>query len=328
MFYLKVLHYRRALTNTFYLGQYIFMDSIILFINNISAVLKNYYKDPEIATQYAWWTVQAITGLSKAELLAQSPFVLSSEEQKKIGDWVEQQTKYHTPIQYLIGSVPFVNMEILVKKPILIPRPETEEWVTALIDHLGRLVNKSITILDMATGTGCIALALAQALPSATVWAVDISEHAISLAKQNAQHNNICNVIWVLSDLFSQIPRGQMFDLIVSNPPYISPDEWTSLEPSVREWEDRNALLADNNGLAIIEQIITQASPYIKLNKELKDAGIAQLTIEIGYRQARDVQSLMYLHGYTDVIVDIDLAKNDRVVRGNILYVESKISSS
>jgi release factor glutamine methyltransferase len=262
--------------------------------------------------------VEAVTGLSQAQLVADNTLTLTLEQQQTIDSWIKQQIEDKKPLQYLLGYVPFINLEILVEPPVLIPRPETEEWTLSLIQQLKQLNNQQISILDIATGSGCVALALAQAFPESTILATDISQEALSLAQKNAEHNNINNISFIISDVFNQIPPSQKFDLIVSNPPYIAESEWQTLDPAVTTWEDKQALVGDCNGFAIIERIIKDAPRYLKHTKEMVEKNIPQVVIEIGYQQAKSVMALMKKYGYTNIHIHKDLEGKDRVVSGRV----------
>ena len=220
---------------------------------SIEKKLAQTYNDPTLCMQYSWWILQALTGQKKEQFLARSFDDLSQQQLDNLDSWMKRLTEKNEPLQYVLGSVPFLELEILVEPPILIPRPETEELCADLIEQLQKLNNQKLNILDIGTGSGCIALAIAHALPNAQVYAIDISQDALKLAQTNAQHNNIKNVTFINSNIFNEIPSGLKFDLIISNPPYISEKEWEDLDDSVTQWEDRFALVAQNKGLAIIE---------------------------------------------------------------------------
>jgi len=175
---------------------------------------------------------------------------------------------------------------------------------------------KKITILDIATGSGCIALALAYHLPQIHVIGLDIAPSAIALAEKNKKFNNIVNAQFILSDLFSALPANTQADLIVANPPYIAESEKSTLEKSVTEWEDPLALFAQDNGLAIIKKIITNAKLFLKNNTEMKNKKIPQLIIEIGYQQGNVVKNFMIESGYKEVHVCKDLGNKERYVEG------------
>ncbi len=150
----------------------------------------------------------------------------------------------------------------------------------------------------------------------------DISNTALALAKKNGLHNQIGNATFFKSNLFASISGTFTFDLIISNPPYIDQQEWAQLEPSVKEWEDKQALVADSHGLAIIEQIIMQAPTYLKKDGPIATSEAPQLVIEIGHTQAKDVSELMRRFGFSRVWVEKDLAGKDRVVCGRLNNVE------
>ena len=291
---------------------------VTALIKEMSDQLKVSYADPTLSQQYAWWLLEAITKKDKAHLIAQEIIMFNPEQEQQIDEWLTKLIHEHIPIQYLIGSVPFNDIEILVQPPILIPRPETEEWCLWLIKQLQHLDNQQLTMLDLATGSGCIALTLAHHFPQAKIYASDISSDALDLAKKNAEHNKILNVSFMLSDLFTALPTGVQFDLIVSNPPYITSKEWEQLDVSVTEWEDKNALIASEDGLAIIKQIINTGSHYIRSNVEMKAKNIPQIIIEIGHLQGKAVLSLMHKTGYNAIKLHKDLAGKDRFVSGRV----------
>ena len=292
---------------------------VMHYINDIRHKIASAYDgDETLSQQYAWWILQAICRMTKTELIMNDTVMLSHEQQEQLDHWIHQIVVEHMPLQYLIGSVPFADCDILVETPTLIPRPETEEWCLHIIEHLQLLNYKKIKILDLATGSGCIAIALAYHLPLAEIVATDIADSALALTEKNIEHNKIINVTCIKSDLFASIPRGMLFDIIVSNPPYISQVEYLQLDQSVADWEDRNALVAADDGLAIIKQIIAQAPQCIQTNNEMRTKNIPQVVIEIGYAQGTAVRELMGAAGYNDVLVHKDLEGKDRFVTGRV----------
>ena len=281
------------------------------------------YDDPILCNQYAWWMIESVTKKKKSELISQKEYNFTKEQIDTLGNWLQKQIDEKIPLQYLLGSVPFDDLEILVKPPVLIPRPETEELCYNIISMLKTLENKKLKILDIGTGSGCIALTLAKHLPESQVWATDISPEALELATKNAKHNNISNIKFLQSDVYKAIGETK-FDVIVSNPPYIAEDEWKLLDESVTKWEDKQALVADNKGLSIIEQIVIQAPNFIIHNREIQEKKIAQLIIEIGHKQGPSVTKLFEIAGLIDIVVQKDLENKDRFVKGRVLYVATK----
>lgn len=320
--------------------------------SSIDAQLKTIYADPILCRQYSWWLLEAVTQIKKPQLLTQEIISLTPKQQKALVESVDKLVHEQMPLQYVLGSVPFNDLEIFVEPPILIPRPETEEWCINLMHQLQKLRNKKIIILDLCSGSGCIAIALAKRFTQATVIGADINPRAVMLGKKNAQHNKVRNVEFLQSDLFSSFDtlpyslklgrtlqdnsgpnrslrdwdkllkgKRQQFDLIVANPPYIAPKDWKSLEPSVKNWEDKKALIAADNGLAIIKKIIDQSYAYLKDNIEFLKKQIPQLVLEIDYYQAHSVTEYMKQAGFENIQVHKDLEKKDRVVSGSKSYV-------
>lgn len=288
-------------------------------IIKLTQLLEKKFSDRVLCTQYAQWILQAITQKSDVELALADELILSQQQEQQLTAWLEQLLEYDKPLQYILGSVPFGDVDIVVRPPVLIPRPETEEWCMKLVYTLQFLHNKNLTIIDLCSGSGCIAVALAKALPFAHIIAVDISDQAVALASENAVRNDVALTV-IQSDLFLTIPTTIKADLIVANPPYISPTEYHDLDPSVSQWEDRRALVADDDGLSIIKAIIQQAPRWIKANQELALHGIPQLMIEVGSQQSGQVIAQMAAADYTAITVHKDLEGKDRVVSGRVSH--------
>jgi release factor glutamine methyltransferase len=292
--------------------------SIATLIQTISQELSRKYQNELLCTQYAWWVLEAITQKNKATLLAHDSIALTPEQKDTLKNWIDKQVEDNIPLQYLIGSVPFASCDILVEPPTLIPRQETEEWCVSIIEQLKQLGDQPLHILDLCTGSGCIALSLAKELPHAQIYASDISDTALALAQKNAAHNNLKSIQFLSSDLLYDIPKKLQFDIIISNPPYISSQEWQEVDASVKEWEDPIALLASDEGLGVVKQLITQAKTHLKPHAELQKYGIPQLIIEIGYQQGAAVKALFEKEGFCNVIVKKDMYSQDRIVVGCI----------
>jgi release factor glutamine methyltransferase len=183
------------------------------------------------------------------------------------------------PIQYITGHQEFFGLQLKVTPATLIPRPETEHLVEAVLERVPH--DRSIDILDVGTGTGAIALALAAHLPQARITAIDLSAEALEVARENAAaHGLTSRVLFLLSDLLSGIPQKNQistFDVIVSNPPYIPENERAELHPQVRDYEPAQALFGGTLGLDIYRRLIPQAYAA------LKPGGL--LALEIGHGQ-------------------------------------------
>lgn len=201
------------------------------------------------------------------------------------------------PIQYIIGNVEFYNSIINVNESVLIPRFETELLVDKLLKYCKNKFNKKVDILDICTGSGCIAISLKKEL-NCNMEAVDISKEALEVAKNNAYINEV-DIEFIESDLFNGVRNK--YNVIVSNPPYISYDE--EIMDIVRNNEPNMALFASDNGLYFYKEIIKNIKKY------LKDDFI--VAFEIGMKQANDIVSIIndYLH---DVIINVEKDYNDR----------------
>jgi release factor glutamine methyltransferase len=246
---------------------------------NVHQLINRITTNTTLSNQEAWWLLEHITAQSREKLLTTNEVLKTQIEQ--LDQILMQIYKDKKPLAYILGFVPFLGLKIKVVPPVLIPRPETEEWIEKAVAMLQPMQNQPLKILDIGTGSGCIALALAHHLPSAQITAIDINPQAIALARENAKINNISNVNFLLSDLFKNIDKDQDFDLIVSNPPYIDSKFLPQLEPQVSGWEDHGALFADNKGLQMITQILKDSALFLTKNKKLP----TQLIIEIDFNQ-------------------------------------------
>lgn len=288
-------------------------------ITQIAKQLQPIYDHPAEQQQAAWWLLEKLTNLDQAHLIITKEIKLDDSQEKQLAEWIDAHVNKHEPLQYILGSVPFASLDILVKPPILIPRPETEEWCVNLCQNFAQLKNKPLHILDLCTGSGCIALLLAKYFEKSQLVATDISDAAIACAQENAQHNKINNVRFIKSDLFESLdPSLFQYDLIVSNPPYIGSKEWKTLEPMVTEWEDRGALFSEHNGFAHIEKIVAKAPLFIRQNQDMKMLQLPQIFIEIGCRQGNQVKQLMRDALFEHVEIIKDLEGKDRVACGRM----------
>lgn len=211
------------------------------------------------------------------------------------------------PVAYLVGHREFFGLDFRVTKDILIPRPDTETLVVDAIEALKPLAVPRV--LDVGTGSGCIAISLAVNCPNAEVTAIDLSEPALRIAKENAEKHKVSGQIrWIHGDLFQSLQTGEQFDLIASNPPYIASAEIETLSADVRLYEPRSALDGGQDGLDVIRRLIAEAPPHLVLK--------GKLLIEISDEQADAVTQLLASNGsYDDIAVLKDLAKQPRVVR-------------
>lgn len=235
---------------------------------------------------------------------------LSVKELNKLNWWIRSRGR-EKPLQYCLGWQTFLDLRIALRPPVLIPRWETEEWTDRLIKKLQNSQSRPKRILELCAGSGCISLALAKAFPDAQVTGLDISTASNRLSRVNQRRNGVSNLRFQLVDLFSpRIKEFAQFDLVVSNPPYVSQKEYAVLDPSVKDWEDPRALLTtDDDGVEFYE--------HISKSKHLL-ADNALLVFEIGETQGRLVSSIMAKNDFCNIIVEKDSAGSDRTVSGNI----------
>lgn len=201
-----------------------------------------------------------------------------TEEEKEFVEEIYKKLESHIPAQYIIGHAEFFGMQLKVDERVLIPRPETEELVELIL-----AVNQkdNLKVLDIGTGSGAIALALSKSRPDWSVTAVDISQDALELAMENAKAQDL-NLSFIKSDCFSEI--SAKYDIIVSNPPYISREDQEEVGLNVLHSEPHLALFADEDGLAIYRRIAEDSKNY------LNDGG--KIYLEIGYKQGQSVPAL------------------------------------
>ena len=205
-----------------------------------------------------------------------------TEEEKQFVGEIYQQLVAHKPAQYIIGHADFFGMQLTVDERVLIPRPETEELVELI---LAENHEENLSVLDIGTGSGAIALALSKNRPDWSVTAADISQEALELASENAKNQNL-QIFFKKSDCFTEI--SEKYDIIVSNPPYISREDESEVGLNVLYSEPHLALFADEDGLAIYRRIAEDAKDY------LKDGG--KIYLEIGYKQGQSVPELFRKH--------------------------------
>ncbi len=269
------------------------------------------YDDRE-ATIIADWTIEHITGFSKIDRLMHKQFVLSGEQESLF----LLQTKAllaHTPVQYVLGKTWFAGMPFMVNENVLIPRPETEELVDWIVQSNTTPVKKAI--LDIGTGSGCIPITLKKKMSFALVEAMDISANAIAIAQQNATALG-ADVHFYTLDIFDKQATSELgiYDIIVSNPPYIKQSEATDMLANVLQYEPAIALFVpDEDALVFYKAIAVFAKSHLGQN--------GQLFFEINEALGAAVCTLLEEHGFTAVELRKDLQGKDRMVKAVLANV-------
>ena len=264
----------------------------------------------EISSNYSQGEVAAITRTIATELLGipQSTVFLKDDvtltkEQATLLDNAISRLAQHEPIQYILGYSDFCGLRFAVTPATLIPRPETSElveWITA--DTTG-----DVRILDIGTGSGCIAISLASKLKRANVNAWDISSEALAVAQRNNRSNGT-GVTFSRVDILNHTPQGEKFDIIVSNPPYIKELEKAEMEPNVLDWEPHTALFVpDNDPLLFYRTIATKGLSILTPG--------GRLYFEINRAHGEETAAMLRTLGYTDIELRKDIAGNDRMIK-------------
>jgi release factor glutamine methyltransferase len=243
-------------------------------------------------------------GLKRMQLYLQFERPLTEPELERIRPLVRRRAQ-HEPIQYVMGETEFFGLKLKADRRALVPRPETERLVELILERPGFAARR---VLDLGTGTGAIALALAAKLPAAAVIGVDRSAEALALAHENAASNALeGRVSWIESNWFSAVPPTPPFDLIVANPPYLTPAELQEAAIEVREFEPRSALVGGGErGLDDLLQLVAEAPRY------LAPGGL--LALETGVAQHATLREATAAAGLTGFESVTDLTGRDRFV--------------
>ncbi|WP_375331779.1 peptide chain release factor N(5)-glutamine methyltransferase [Candidatus Tisiphia endosymbiont of Temnostethus pusillus] len=250
--------------------------------------------------------MQHVTGKSIEYLLARSEERLTELEQIIFKNLVNRRILLE-PIAYIIGYKEFYGYQFIIDNKVLIPRQDTEIIVDAILKNVklkGIETNAELTILELGTGSGCIALSLLLEMPNSNVTATDISNEAIAIASQNAIKHKVYDRFKIINSNWFDNLEKQEFDIIVSNPPYISFDDTVYMSPETLKYEPHLALFAEDNGLASYYIIAKEAKGFLKQN--------GKLFLEIGFNQLAAVTEIFVSYGYTVKQVYKDLEGRDR----------------
>jgi release factor glutamine methyltransferase len=262
----------------------------------------------------AEWLLSAATGLSRVELYAHHDRPLSPEERTSLREGVKRRAAGE-PLQYVTGEVAFRHIVVKVRPGVLIPRPETEVLVDAALTVVDAAIARrgEALAIDLCTGSGCVALALAQERPEVRVLATDIAPDAVALTAENAERLGLAERIDVLAgDLFAAVPADLLggVDVVVSNPPYVPSGDLVGLPPEVAKFEPHLALDGGEDGLDVFRHVIEGARRWLR-------PGEGRIAIELDERRVQQAASEA-LQWYEDVSVVTDLTGRDRIVTARL----------
>lgn len=276
------------------------------------SALNTIYEKNEVDTFFFMLTTHYFN-ISRLQLALDKDYSIKEEQEKIILGALEE-LKQQRPIQYIIGETEFYGLKFKVNSDVLIPRPETEELVDWIISTAKTHFNDArIRILDIGTGSGCIAVSLAKNLPNAKVYALDISEKALAIAEENMLLNK-ANIEFINSNVLNRENwnlqfKNESFDIIVSNPPYVRYSEKHQIKPNVIDNEPHLALFVENdNALQFYEAICEFAVNKLKPN--------GALFFEINQYLGNATKALVEAYNFESVVLKKDLNQNDRMIKG------------
>lgn len=248
--------------------------------------------------------------LKRIDLALHPDLVFSAAELVVWHSFVEELQK-EIPIQYLLGKTSFYGLDFEVNENVLIPRPETEELVEWIIEsQKSEVRSRKLSVLDIGTGSGCIAISLAKNLPNAAVFAIDVSKKALATAQKNAELNKV-NVTFVCQNILETLNLGQEFDIIVSNPPYVRNLEKEEIKKNVLDNEPHLALFVeDDNALVFYRKIAELAQQNLSPN--------GQLYFEINQYLGKEMIELFQKMNFKAIELRKDIYGNDRMIFGGI----------
>ena len=269
----------------------------------------------EEVDSFFYWSVEHYLGLERFVLALQPNLNIDKEEEQSLFEALSQ-LKLQKPIQYVLGKALFMDLELEVNENVLIPRPETEELVQWVLDDYQfersrePADTKYLNILDIGTGSGCIAIALAKKLPNAKVFAMDISKEALEVAQQNAKKNQV-DMKFIQEDVLNpdiELNLELELDVIVSNPPYVTFSEKSGIKNNVLDFEPHLALFVpDDDAQLFYKSIITLAKRNLK-----KDGGIY---LEVNQYLGEDTANLLKAHNFSEIELRKDIFGNHRMVK-------------
>ena len=276
------------------------MNTIVRYITDR---LRDVY-EPDEAQALAWWVAEEVTGQPRSQLLSDCKSTTNIPN-TQIFDAIIDRLRRFEPIQYIFGHTLWCGLDLKVTPATLIPRPETAELVEKITNHKSQITNTPFRVLDVGTGSGCIALALKKAHSEWQVTGIDISAQAIEVAKENALRNHL-DVDFQVADIFSE--ANDQFDLVVSNPPYICEKEKAAMRPNVLNYEPASALFVpDNDPLKFYRRIAELFSSHLS-------PLTSHLFFEINEAYSKELATLLEDLGYTDIQITQDTYGKPRII--------------
>ena len=260
-------------------------------------------KGVENARRETEWLLAAALGLDRVGIYVNFDKPLTDQELAACRAFVARRAK-REPLQYILGTQEFRGLEFMVNRAVLIPRHDTE----VLVEEALKRIPPRARILDIGVGSGCIIVSLANSHPQANIWGVDTSPDALAVARSNAEHHGV-TVHLVEGSLFEPFP-DRIFDVIVSNPPYIPTADLAALQPEVKDYEPCGALDGGADGLDYYRSMIPAAPAHLERG--------GWLLVEVGVRQAAAVSGMFSAAGFIDCFTATDPAGIERVVGGCI----------
>lgn len=279
-------------------------------ISQISSQLQSAYPEDE-ARSLAWWIAEELTGKSRTELQFGCKDTAFSPIMQEKSQEIISRLLHFEPIQYIFGHTLWCGLDLLVTPATLIPRPETAELVERI--NVQMVNDQMVNVLDIGTGSGCIALALKKAHPSWSVTGIDISPEAIAIARENARRNKV-EVNFQVADIFDFNEENPKYDLVVSNPPYICESEKNSMRPNVLNFEPSSALFVpDADPLRFYRRIAELFS--LPLEGKGRERG---LFFEINEAYGPQLSAMLDRLGYTDIQIHKDIYGKDRIIEARM----------
>jgi release factor glutamine methyltransferase len=271
--------------------------------DHIRSELQRLYPETEIRSFY-YLIVENLTGFSRTEIIVNKNTPFSDKQRNIVNIFIDKLKKF-VPIQYILGETEFFGLPFYVNESVLIPRPETEELVDWIRNENDG--NANLRMLDIGTGSGCIAISLKHEFPNATIDAFDISEEALKTAKNNATRNEL-DVNFSAVDILNAPDFETKWDIIVSNPPYVLEKEKAEILPNVLDNEPHLALFVpDNDPLLFYRKIAEFAQKQLQTN--------GKLYFEINREAGNACTNLLTEMGFSEVEVRKDISGNDRMIR-------------